>query len=170
MKMITNLNFKTITSGITLPEESWLIYRDECEDTDFDAAKSTFVEYCYPDVTMLVIKNDINFCLKSFLNDHKEKIKEEMDGYEYANTLVAHYKLNDYQIIYIASDDSFDFEIATFLENYFVENNIEIVKDFTVSHFNLCKEHFELETDFFQVYFDNDEFNINLMRELFDYK
>ena len=78
MKMITNLNFKTITSGITLPEESWLIYRDECEDTDFNAAQSTFVEYCYPDVTMLVIKNDINFCLKSFLNDHKEKIKEEM--------------------------------------------------------------------------------------------
>ena len=51
-----------------------------------------------------------------------------------------------------------------------VENNIEIVKDFSVSHFNLCKEHFKLETDFFQVYFDNDEFNINLMRELFNYK
>jgi len=119
---------------------------------------------------MLVIKNDINFCLKSFLNDHEEKIKEEMEGYEYANTLVAHYKLNDYQIIYIASDDSFDFEIATFLENYFVENNIKIVKDFTVSHFNLSKEYFESEKVFFKVYFDNDEFNINLMRELFNYK
>ena len=119
---------------------------------------------------MLVIKNSVDFCLDSFLKDHKDKIKEEIEGYEYGNTLVAQYHLNDYQIIYIASDDSFDFEIATFLENYFVENNIEIVRDFSVSHFNLCDEHFNFETDFFEVYFNNQEFNVNLMKELFNYQ
>lgn len=170
MKMITNLDFNKISSGINLPDNSWLIYRDECEDTSFKAAKSTFIEYMYPDVTMFVIDNSIKFCLKSFLNDNKEKIEEEMEGYEYANTLVAHYNLKDYQIIYISSDDSFDFEISTLLENYFVENNINIIRDFSVSHFNLCEEYFNFETDFFKTYFNNEEFNINLMKELFNYK